>query len=318
MIHASNQLKAPTKCYPFRDKSIGCPIDSGGSGVPRSNLLPSVVGIMVLALAVACSTQPPGRPDLLGSTTPTQPRDTTRIPLTPYFRGLKTASLRIDGSDYTFLVDTAGGRTLLAPEVAATLGCTPRGRDVGYRMNGEPVVFQNCPVLSGMLSSLPVHVAPVAVFDINGLLPAELPRLHGSLALDAFRGQVLTLDWARNALVVHSAPDGTDALRRNGLPIRFATGETGTALSVLVPVQSARTQLWFLLDSGNVKGTLVDRRLLQDGSIQLKVDSFAQFRVGTGGEESLQVLADDINYDGVLGTEFLQSHLISIDLRRAP
>jgi hypothetical protein len=138
------------------------------------------------------------------------------------------------------------------------------------------------------------------------------------LALDAFRGQVLTLDWARNALVIHSAPGGTDALRRNGLPIRFATGETGAALSVLVPVQSARTQLWFLLDSGNVKGTLVGRRLLQDGSIQLKVDSFAQFRVGNGGEELLQVLADDINYDGVLGTDFLQSHLISIDLRRAP
>lgn len=284
----------------------------------RSKLFQFVVGVSFMALAVACSTQPPARPDLLESTVPAQPKDTTRIPLSPYVRALKTVTLSISGSDYTFLVDTAGGRTLLAPEVAATLGCTPRGRDVGYRMNGEPVAFQNCPALNGVLSSLPVHVAPVAVFNINGLLPAEFPRLHGVLALDAFRGQVLTLDWARNALVVHSARDGTSVMRGNGLPIRFATGETGTALTVLVPVRSAQTQLWFLLDSGNVKGTLVDRRLLQDGSIKLSVDSFAQVRVGNGGEELLQVVADDINYDGVLGTEFLQSRVISIDLRRAP
>jgi hypothetical protein len=185
-------------------------------------------------------------------------------------------------------------------------------------MNGERVVFQDCPRLLGSSSSFPIRVAPVAVFDVNGLLPAELPRLHGVLSLDAFRGQILTLDWERNALFVNSAPDGAKAIADSGVPIRLATGETGSALTALVPVRSAQTQAWFLLDSGNVKGTLVDRHLLQDGSIQITGDSIAQLRIGDRARESLPITPDEINYDGVLGTHFLQTRPITLDLRHAP
>jgi len=279
--------------------------------------LRGVAGIVFSAVAVACSIQIQ-RSDSLGPTRRPQPASAMRVTLAPYFRGLRTASISINGADYTFLVDTGGGRTLITPEVASALGCTPRGRDVGYRMSGEAVIFQNCPRLQGLLSSFPIDVAPVAVFDLNSLLPAELPRLHGVLALDSFRGQIVTLDWAQNVLIVHSAADGTDAITQHGLPIRVATGETGAALSVLVPVQDARDQMWFLLDSGDIKGTLVDHHALEDDSIQVDPNSTAQLRVGNNDREPFQITSDEINYDGVLGTQFLQTHVVTLDLRSAP
>jgi len=227
-------------------------------------------------------------------------------------------SLRVNGAEYTFLVDTGGGRTLITPEVAAEFGCEPRGRDIAYRMSGEQVVFQNCPRLQGTLSSFAFQVAPVAVFDLNSLLPPELPRLHGLLALDSFRGQVVTLDWAKNLLLLHSPVDAAVAVASHGLPIRLATGENGSALSVLVPVRGAQDQMWFLLDSGNVKGTLVARHVLEDGSIQADSNALVLLRVGNQRPESLKVIPDDINYDGVLGTQFLETHVITLDLRNAP
>lgn len=276
-----------------------------------------VAGVVGLLLVAACSTDT-ARPSQTPEANPAQPATAISIPLWPYFRGLRTVKMSIGGAEYSFLFDTGGGRTLVAPELAAKLGCKPRGRDVGYRMNGEPVIFQSCDRLRASVSSFTVQVAPVAVFNVNSLLPSELPRIDGVISLDSFRGQVVTLDWARNRLILHSAADAGSALGRHGIPVRFATGENGAALSVLVPVHGEGDQMWFLLDSGDIKGTLIARHLVEDGSIHLDSSSAAQLRVGSRRGESLSLVVDDINYDGVLGAHFLQTHVISLDLRRAP
>src|SRR5689334_25368469 len=98
----------------------------------RSDLRSSLVGA-ALALSTATTTGHAG-PDLV------RPRTAVHVALRPYFRGLRTVEVRVAGISRSFLVDTAGGRTLLTPAMAASLGCAPRGRAVGYRMNGDPVV----------------------------------------------------------------------------------------------------------------------------------------------------------------------------------
>jgi hypothetical protein len=48
----------------------------------------------------------------------------------------------------SLLLDTGGGETLIAPRVAAEIGCVPRGRSVGFRLRGERVEFRRfagCP-----------------------------------------------------------------------------------------------------------------------------------------------------------------------------
>jgi hypothetical protein len=227
--------------------------------------------------------------------------------------------VRIDGSSYTFLVDTGGGRTLITPAAAATLGCRPYGRDVGYRMNGEAVSFQNCERLDASIGAFTFHMAPVAVFDVAALLPAELPPLHGVLSLDAFRGHVVTIDWAGSTATIHSAADQTAALRAHGVPLRVATGENGASLTALLPVRAAHGgHLWFLLDSGNIRGTLVGRHVRQEAALPFTSDSAATLQIGTMPPALYEVVVDDINYDGVLGTAFLMAHVVTLDLRQLP
>lgn len=235
----------------------------------------------------------------------------------PYFRGLRTVRLRVNETDYDFLLDSAGDRTLVTPDVAAALGCQPRGHDVGHRMTGETVVFQHCPRLRATLAAMPIEIDSVAVFDVNALLPAELPRLQGVLALDALRGQIVSLDWAHDQLIIHSRSDGVAALARHGVPQRLATGDTGAGLHALVAVTGGAERLWFLLDSGDIKGTLVARHVPREGLLQLDANSKASLRVGESAPESIRVVPDDINYDGVFGTDFLLSRVVTLDLRRA-
>lgn len=269
---------------------------------------------LILAVLSSCSTPRQQTPDD-ASPLGRQPAAAIRVPLKNYFRGLKTANVSIEGIEYSFLVDTGGGRTAITPEVAAKLNCQPRGHDVAYRMNGESVIFRNCPHVRAMLGSFELQVAPVAVFDLSSLLPKELPRVDGVLSLDSFRGQSISLDWAGNLLIVHSAADRT---ANPDLKLRFATGENGAALTVFVAVRGATVPLWFLLDSGNIRGTLVSRHALEDGSVSMDADSVSYLSVGGRDAVGFKIVPDTINYDGVFGADFLQGRVVTLDLRRAP
>ena len=240
------------------------------------------------------------------------------IPLKPYFRSLKSAELLLDGRKLTFLVDSAGGRTLISEELARATGCTPFGRDVAYRMSGEPVTFANCDSFAASAAGFTISLRPVAVFDVNKLLPPELPKLDGVLALDAFRNHVVSIDWSHDRLIVHAPQEADGALAANGVPLRVATGENGSGLSVLVPVAGASKPLWFLLDSGNIRGTLVAQSIADQGLLSPTADGSVSIAVGTRPGVKLVPVIDAINVDGVLGTEYLNMQTITLDLRRTP
>jgi hypothetical protein len=245
------------------------------------------------------------------------PNESIVIELRPYFRDLRLTEVMMGDKRLEFLVDSAGGRTLISPETARAIGCTPSGRDVGYRMTGEPVIFENCDSLVASVSGFDVTLRPVAVFDVNALLPSELPKLDGVLALDAFRGQVVSFDWGHDRLIVHSAQGADDALSASGIPLRIATGETGASLTALVPVSGVSRPLWFLLDSGNIRGTLVGRHVQEQGLLHSDADGTVRIAIGETPAVSLAPVVVEINLDGVLGTEYLVLQMITLDLRSA-
>jgi len=240
------------------------------------------------------------------------------IALHPYFRDLRSVRA-VRGSDtLTFLFDTGGGATVISPALAASVGCRPFGRQVGHRMDGEPVEFQACDSISFALDGWAVRHAPVAVYDVNALLPPSLPKLDGILSLETFRDQVITIDWPRSRIVVHSTDERETALARQGLPVRFATGDNGGTISALVPVEGRRGPLWFLLDSGDILGTLVDSHVLQDSLLTLRADSTVDLAIGDRAAERIRVTVVSINLDGVLGTAYLLRGPVSLDLRSVP
>jgi hypothetical protein len=251
-----------------------------------------------------------------GSVPGDQPAADVTIPLNPYFRDLRTVRAQVGTDTLTLLFDTGGGATLVTPAIAHRIGCRPHGRDVGHRMTGELVEFQRCDSVTLGLSGWSRQFAPVAVFDVNALLPPELPRLDGVLALDAFRGQVIAVDWPGSRVIVHSPTTGGAAIAVGAVPLRAATGESGRMLTVLAEVEGRRGPLWFLIDSGDLQGTLVDSSLQRDSLLIAGTDSLVDLRVGTRTPIRVRPHAGRFIMDGVLGTDFLQRGPVVLDLRR--
>lgn len=239
------------------------------------------------------------------------------IALHPYFRALRTVRAVRGADTLTLLFDTGGGATLIGPALAASVGCNPYGRQVGHRMSGEPVEFRACDSISLALDGWAVRQAPVAVFDVNALLPPPLPKLDGVLSLDAFRGEVITIDWPGSRIVVHTTAEAEQALAGSGLPVRVATGDNGGTLTALVPVVGRRGPLWFLLDSGNILGTLVAPHVIGDSLLTLRADSTVDLIVGARAAQRAPVMVRSINLDGVLGTAYLLRGPVTLDLRAA-
>ncbi len=242
--------------------------------------------------------------------------DTTDVvvPLQPYFRDLRVVSAVLGGDTARLLLDTGGGATLVTPAVATRLGCVPYGADIGHRMSGEQVAFARCDSAAIELGNDTLRLAPVAVFDINALLPRELPPLDGILALDAFVGHVVTLDLVADRLIVH-APDGEAAAATTSLPWRAATGQAGRFLTAFLPVAGKRGTLWFLLDSGNLRGTLVAESVVRDALLPLADSGKAILAVGNRLSDTTTWSPAPLIIDGALGSDFLRRHAVTLDLR---
>ena len=283
-----------------------------GSGVAHARRLVSPASwlLATVSLAVGC-----GTPD---APVAAPARTTAVLALQPYFRELKTVRVSAAGLPLTMLFDTGGGATLIAPDVASKIGCAPFGRDVGHRMTGEAVEFQRCESLILTSGGWQRRLEPVAVFDIGRLLPPELPRLDGVLALDAFDGDVVTLDWPAGTVTVHAAADAAAALTRTGVPVRIATGDNGRFYSALLPVAASRGGLWFLLDSGNTRGTLVAQHVTRDGRLNVRENGDAALTIGARPPVSLRIEPADLDIDGALGTAWLQLGPVTLDLRTVP
>lgn len=261
--------------------------------------------------AVACdrSAEPGSAQAVVAST-----NDVT-IPLHAYFRDLRVVRAQVGTDTLVLLLDTGGGATLITPQVAHRHGCAPHGSDVGHRMTGEPVVFARCDSLSVTSGSWSVSMGPVAVFDVNALLPKELPRLDGVLALDAFRGHVITLDWPAGSLSIRGSLTADSAVATNGVEARLATGESGRFLTALVRVEGTREPLWFLLDSGNLRGTLVASSVLRDSLLPLQGSQEALLTVGGRSPALFSFNTADLILDGALGTDYFLRGPVTLDLR---
>ena len=240
------------------------------------------------------------------------------IPLEPYFRDLRQVRVLAGRDTLALLLDTGGGATLLTPAVARRLGCVVRGEDVGHRMTGEPVTFGRCDSVAFTVAGWTRRVAPVGVFDIGTLLPPELPRLDGVLALDAFSGRVVTLDWAAARITVHGDGTASAAVARWGVPLRLATGDNGRFLSVLARVAGTDGPLWFLVDSGNLRGTVVATSVQRDSLLPLADSGRVVIRLGGRAPFEDDVAWTPLVIDGALGTAFLRRGPLTIDLRRVP
>ncbi len=102
------------------------------------------------------------------------------------------------------LFDTGGGLTIVSPQVAKELGCSPSGRIVGFRMGGEKVVTQRCPGQPVFQAGAELPQEKLAVFDLAKMLPPSWPMLDGMVSLKILERVPFTLDLSAGRLVLES------------------------------------------------------------------------------------------------------------------
>lgn len=239
------------------------------------------------------------------------------IPLEPYLGKLRTVEVEVAGRRMPFLFDTAGGVTLVTPEVAAEAGCEPFGRAVGFRHDGEPVNLERCRGLSLAVAGRPTREDEVAVWDLMALLQGA-PEVGGLVSLASFEGETVTLDLGRGRLYLEPGAGLPARLAgAKALTVRAARQGGGAAFDLFVAVDSPRGPLWFELDSGALSPVLVASHAAELLGLDLSPEEGRPATLPIAGLGPVEVMAQekpDLIYDGLLNAAFLENLVITMDL----
>lgn len=231
----------------------------------------------------------------------------------------KTVALRaeVNGQPGLFTFDTAGGITLLSPAFAKKIGCVPWGRLSGHRMMGDRLDMPRCDDVPLRLGDQTYRLPVAGVLDIAALIAKDAAPLEGSIALDAFAGKTITIDFPAMRLIVESA----DSLRERigatqPLPVSLSRELQGRALAASLGVAARRGMLWMELDSGNGGTILVSKTYAGDFGLdpEVKGPQTADFAVSKTLRAQGNAFTPDMILDGNLGMPFLKDKVITLDL----
>ncbi|MGC1967708.1 MAG: aspartyl protease family protein [Candidatus Acidiferrales bacterium] len=231
-----------------------------------------------------------------------------------------TLKVTVAGHEGTFLLDTGGGVTIITPTLAKSVGCEPWGNVVGWRMTGQRVDLPHCDNISIDLGGTTYRVPTAVVFDIMSIAGKDAPPLDGSLALDIFADKAITIEQAKNHLIVETEASLAARTRHAiEVPIRLVREAEGVALSVVVGVPTSKGLAWMELDTGNDDPVIVVSKFIapllggypaSHSSRQIKV----ALAPGIVLEGSARII-DDLVMDGNIGIPFLRAWNITLDLK---
>lgn len=234
----------------------------------------------------------------------------------------KTVALRAEIAGYPglFTFDTAGGVTLISPSFAKKIGCTPWGRLSGHRMMGDRLDMPRCDDVSLTLGHETYRLPVTGVFDITALLPEGAQPVDGSIALDAFAGKAITIDFPHQRLIVESPAslqarvEGTEPL-----PLSVSRELQGRALAASIGIPTRQGQLWMELDSGNGGTLLISKVYAELFGLDPKAEGpqAADFAVSDTLRAQGNAFTPDMILDGNLGMPFLKDKIVTLDLTTA-
>ena len=243
--------------------------------------------------------------------------EAVKIPLTPYIGRLVTVETILGNDTLQLILDTGGGETLIGTHVAKKINCTPSGRKIGFRMNGEQVVFQYCQDITLVLGDVKFHHDEIGVWDIQSVLPENAPPVDGILSLKTLRNQPFTLDLSSKNLMLETPKSLANRIKNmNRLTSRLATGIDGSELDVFLRGKFKKYG-WFLLDSGNLDVLLVSEEFLnKDKMDSNKVSDVnqAEFQLDGLSSHPVRYRTKNIIYDGALSEEIMREYIFTFDL----
>jgi hypothetical protein len=238
------------------------------------------------------------------------------LKLEPYRRGV---AIRVEagGKPGLFTLDTAGGITSVSPDYARAAGCKPWGQLVGFQMTGNRLAEPRCDAFAFTSGGVKLAVPVAGVLDVTPYLAKDAKPVDGSLALDAFVGRTITIDFAAGELVLETADSVRERMRgARELPIHLSREVGGLALTPLIDVPTKQGVLRFELDSGNGGTLLVSKPYA--ALFGLKTDAegpqTGSIPIADGVVATGLVFTPDMTIDGNLGMPFLKDWAITLDL----
>ena len=129
------------------------------------------------------------------------------IDLIPHPGGTEMMTLHatVHGHEGNFIFDTGGGLSYISPAFAQTIGCKPWGQITGFTLTAQRLDMPRCDGLAFEIEGQSFGAPTSGVFDIMKFMPANVPRIDGSIGLDVFDGRAVTLSLAKRKLIVESA-----------------------------------------------------------------------------------------------------------------
>jgi hypothetical protein len=250
------------------------------------------------------------------------PEPLARLPLRPIGEhGLVLVEVTVGGPaggvTKPFLVDTGGGLTAIAPDLAPAAGCTPAGRVTGFRNDGGRLDLPRCEparlTIGGRERALETTILDLAAFGLRGV--------GGLVSLATFDGEAFTIDLTGRELVLES--DASLAARTatmHELTVRAGRQAGGAGLDLFVAVNLPHGRLWLEFDSGNA-GPL---RLAPHAIAQLDIELTAENPDAPApieldfdglGPTPVQAIRSEMIYDGLANARLFQEHVVTFDLR---
>lgn len=245
------------------------------------------------------------------------------IKLIPHPGGTSMMTVRatVHGQEGNFIFDTGGGISYISPAFAEKINCKPWGQITGFMLTGQRLDMPRCEGVTFEIQGRHFGVPTTGVFDIMKYMPPNVPRIDGSIGLDIFAGQAVTLSLAQKQLIVESVASlATRKKHGQEVPIRFVREAGGASLTVYVAVPTSHGMAWMELDCGNGGANVIGKHL----AALLKLDPAkkepqrASFAIAGGiPVEGMARVNETLIMDGNIGTRFMINWDLTLDLAKA-
>jgi len=246
-------------------------------------------------------------------------RAQTVLKLDPYGDKQLSLPVEIGGVTGRFLFDTGEGVTMISPAMAKAAGCRPWAHLTAFRMGGERLDAPRCDDFRLKTAIGELTTRSTLVYDLAEITGKDAPPLDGSLALDAFDGQAITLRLAAREVVIETPASLTARTARAvPVPIRIVRGAEGTALDVNLGIPTSRGMAWMELDSANKGPTIFVSKALAppfnlNPDTRDKQDVAFEVAPGVVFKGQARVFPD-MTLDGDIGMQLMNDWDVTLDL----
>lgn len=251
-----------------------------------------------------------------------RPKPMAVFHLEPHPGGTYMMTLRanVRGHEGNFMFDTGGGISYISPAFAQTIGCKPWGQLSGFVLTGQRLDMQRCDDLTFEIDRQQFKAPIAGVFDLMKFMPANMPPIDGSIALDVFANRAITLSLAERTLTVESASSLNQRIKQGReVPIRLVREVEGVALAVVVGVPTREGMAWMEIDSGNGGANVIAKHIapllsLKTGTKEPQPANFSLVGgIPVTGDARVN---ETLIMDGNIGTRFLINWNLTLDLAR--